>query len=55
MGFATRLVSVLVLLAGWQVAASAAGSRLLPAPLAILGFIAANSRPAICGGMSGSR
>jgi ABC-type nitrate/sulfonate/bicarbonate transport system permease component len=43
MGFATRLVSVLVLLAGWQVAASAAGSRLLPAPLAILGFIARES------------
>ncbi|KQP06603.1 ABC transporter permease [Methylobacterium sp. Leaf99] len=39
MGFATRLVSVLVLLAGWQAAAVAAGSRLLPAPLAILAFI----------------
>jgi NitT/TauT family transport system permease protein len=39
MGFATRLVSVLVLLAGWQAGASAAGSRLLPAPLAILDFI----------------
>ena len=43
MGFATRLVSVLVLLAGWQVAASAAGSRLLPPPLAILDFIARES------------
>lgn len=43
MGFATRLVSVLVLLAGWQVAASVAGSRLLPAPLAILDFIARES------------
>jgi NitT/TauT family transport system permease protein len=43
MGFATRLVSVLVLLAGWQAAASAAGSRLLPAPLAILDFIGRES------------
>ncbi|KQP92178.1 ABC transporter permease subunit [Methylobacterium sp. Leaf117] len=43
MGFATRLVSVLILLAGWQVAASAAGSRLLPPPLAILDFIARES------------
>lgn len=39
MGFATRLVSVLVLLAGWQAAASLAASRLLPPPLAILDFI----------------
>ncbi len=39
MGSVTRLVSVLVLLAGWQAAAVAAGSRLLPAPLAILDFI----------------
>lgn len=39
MGFATRLVSVLVLLTAWQVAASLAGSRLLPAPLTILDFI----------------
>lgn len=39
MGFATRLVSVLVLLAGWQAAASLAASRLLPAPLTILDFI----------------
>ena len=30
---------MLVLLAGWQVAATVAGSRLLPAPLAILTFI----------------
>lgn len=43
MGLATRLVSVLVLLAGWQVAASAAGSRLLPAPLTILDFLARES------------
>ncbi|MCJ2035865.1 ABC transporter permease [Methylobacterium sp. J-068] len=43
MGFATRLVSVLVLLAGWQVSASAAGSRLLPAPLAILAFLSRES------------
>ena len=43
MGFATRLVSVLVLLAAWQLAASAAGSRLLPAPLAILDFIVGES------------
>ena len=43
MGLATRLVSVLVLLAGWQAAASAAGSRLLPAPLAILDFLAQES------------
>lgn len=39
MGFATRLVSVLVLLAGWQVAATLAASRLLPAPLTIVDFI----------------
>ncbi|NEU12573.1 ABC transporter permease subunit [Methylobacterium sp. BTF04] len=39
MGFATRLVSVLVLLGGWQVAASLAASRLLPAPLTIVDFI----------------
>ena len=43
MGTATRLVSVLVLLAGWQAAAVAAGSRLLPAPLAILSFIQSES------------
>ncbi|MCJ2082533.1 ABC transporter permease [Methylobacterium sp. J-090] len=43
MGFATRLVSILVLLAGWQAAAVAAGSRLLPAPLAILAFIRSES------------
>jgi NitT/TauT family transport system permease protein len=43
MGFATRLVSVLVLLAGWQAAATAAGSRLLPSPDAILTFIASES------------
>lgn len=40
---ATRLVSVLVLLAAWQVAASLAESRLLPAPLAILDFIVKES------------
>lgn len=39
MGFATRLVSVLVLLAAWQLAAGLAESRLLPAPLTILDFI----------------
>ncbi|HEX8417604.1 MAG TPA: ABC transporter permease subunit [Methylobacterium sp.] len=39
MGFATRLVSVLVLLAAWQGAASIAASRLLPAPLTIANFI----------------
>jgi len=43
MGFATRLVSVLVLLAGWQAAATVAGSRLLPSPGAILAFIARES------------
>ncbi|KQP51351.1 ABC transporter permease [Methylobacterium sp. Leaf399] len=43
MGFATRLVSVLVLLAGWQVAAMLADSRLLPAPLTILAFIVSES------------
>jgi ABC-type nitrate/sulfonate/bicarbonate transport system permease component len=43
MGFATRLVSVLVLLAGWQIAASAAVSRLLPAPLTIVDFIVRES------------
>ena len=30
-----RLVSVLVLLGAWQAAAAQAGSRLLPAPLAV--------------------
>ncbi|SFG68882.1 ABC transporter permease [Methylobacterium gossipiicola] len=43
MGFATRLVSVLVLLAGWQAAATAAGSRLLPSPGAVVAFIARES------------
>lgn len=43
MGFATRLVSVLVLLLAWQTAASLAGSRLLPAPLTIAGFIMSES------------
>ncbi len=35
-----RLVSVLVLLGAWQAAAAQAGSRLLPAPLAVAEFIA---------------
>lgn len=39
LGLATRLVSVLVLLTAWQVSAGLAGSRLLPAPLAIFDFI----------------
>lgn len=43
MGFATRLVSVLVLLAAWQLAAGLAESRLLPAPLTILDFIISES------------
>ncbi|MBX9934480.1 MAG: ABC transporter permease subunit [Methylobacterium sp.] len=43
MGFATRLVSVLVLLAAWQLAAGLAESRLLPAPLTILDFIVSES------------
>lgn len=43
MGFATRLVSVLVLLAAWQLAAGLAESRLLPAPLTILDFILSES------------
>jgi NitT/TauT family transport system permease protein len=43
MGVATRLVSVLVLLAAWQAAATLAESRLLPAPLAILDFIVKES------------
>jgi ABC-type nitrate/sulfonate/bicarbonate transport system permease component len=40
MNLLTRLVSVAVLLAAWQAAAQAAGSRLLPAPLTVATFIA---------------
>ena len=40
MNLLTRLVSMGVLLAVWQAAAQAAGSRLLPAPLAVATFIA---------------
>ncbi|GJE60093.1 ABC transporter permease [Methylobacterium trifolii] len=39
MGLLTRLASMLVLLAAWQAAAHAAGSRLLPAPLAVARFV----------------
>jgi NitT/TauT family transport system permease protein len=35
----TRIASLVVLLAAWQLAALEAGSRLLPAPLAVLRFI----------------
>lgn len=39
MGALTRLGSLAVILAAWQAAALEAGSRLLPAPLAVLRFI----------------
>ncbi|AWV17145.1 MULTISPECIES: ABC transporter permease subunit [Methylobacterium] len=39
MGVLTRIASLVVLLAAWQLAALEAGSRLLPAPLAVLRFI----------------
>ena len=39
MGALTRIASLAVLLAAWQIAALEAGSRLLPAPLAVLRFI----------------
>jgi ABC-type nitrate/sulfonate/bicarbonate transport system permease component len=40
MGALTRIASLVVLIAAWQAAALEAGSRLLPAPLAVLRFIA---------------
>ncbi|KST57396.1 ABC transporter permease [Methylobacterium sp. GXS13] len=39
MGALTRIASLVVLVAAWQVAALEAGSRLLPAPMAVLHFI----------------
>lgn len=39
MGALTRIASLVVLVAAWQAAALEAGSRLLPAPLAVLRFI----------------
>ncbi|MFK5004534.1 hypothetical protein ACI4AP_28450, partial [Klebsiella pneumoniae] len=39
LGVLTRIASLVVLLAAWQLAALEAGSRLLPAPLAVLRFI----------------
>jgi NitT/TauT family transport system permease protein len=39
MGALTRIASLVVLVAAWQVAALEAGSRLLPAPMAVLRFI----------------
>ena len=39
MGALTRIASLIVLLAAWQFAALEAGSRLLPAPMAVLRFI----------------
>lgn len=40
MGALTRIASLVVLVAAWQAAALEAGSRLLPAPMAVLSFIA---------------
>jgi ABC-type nitrate/sulfonate/bicarbonate transport system permease component len=40
---ATRLGSMLVLLAAWQAAAQAAGSRMLPTPLTVAAFIGRES------------
>ena len=39
MGALTRIASLVVLIAAWQFAALEAGSRLLPAPMAVLRFI----------------
>lgn len=39
MGALTRIASLVVLVAGWQAAALEAGSRLLPAPMAVLSFV----------------
>ncbi|GJD34682.1 ABC transporter permease [Methylobacterium aerolatum] len=40
----TRLVSIAILVAAWQAAAWEAQSRLLPAPMAVLGFIVAEAK-----------